>query len=135
VYKKFAETAATTGRSRRVGWLDLEIVRTAAQLSGITELCLTKLDILSGLDEIKVSMGYKSNGKPVRYMDVDAYGLDEVEPDYKTVKGWQEDISKARSFEELPAQAQAYVKMIEDASGVPVKWIGVGPERDATIRR
>lgn len=135
VYKKFAETAATTGRTRRVGWLDLEIVRTAAQLSDITELCLTKLDILSGLDEIKVCVGYKLNGKPVRYADVDAYGLGEVELDYKTVKGWKEDISKARSFEELPAQAQAYVKMIEEAAGVPVRWIGVGPERDATIRK
>jgi adenylosuccinate synthase len=135
VYKKFAETAATTGRTRRVGWLDLEIVRTAVQLSDIRELCLTKLDILSGLDELKVCTGYQLNGKPVRYADVDAYGLDEVEIDYKTVKGWQEDISLARSFEELPAQAQAYVKMIEDAAGAPVKWIGVGPEREATIRR
>src|SRR5512139_3610136 len=135
VYKKFAETAATTGRTSRVGWLDLEIVRTAVQLSGISELCLTKLDILSGLDEIKVGVGYKLNGKSVRYADVDAYGLEEVEIDYKVVKGWQEDISKARSFEDLPAQAQAYVKMIEDAAGAPVKWIGVGPERDATIRR
>jgi adenylosuccinate synthase len=135
VYKKFAETAATTGRSRRVGWLDLEIVRTAVQLSGISELCLTKLDILSGLDEIKVCAGYKSNGKSVRYMDVDAYGLDEAEPDYKIVKGWKEDISTARSFEQLPKQAQAYVKMIEDAAGIPVRWIGVGPEREATIRK
>jgi adenylosuccinate synthase len=135
VYKKFGETAATTGRSRRVGWLDLEIVRTAAQLSGITELCLTKLDILSGLDEIKVCMGYKLNGQSVHYMDVDAYGLGEVEVDYKTVKGWQEDISKARSFEELPTRAQEYVRMIEAVAEVPVRWIGVGPEREATIRR
>ncbi len=135
VYKKFSETAATTGRSRRVGWLDLEIVRTAVQLSGITELCLTKLDVLSGLAEIKVGTGYKLNGKSVRYADVDAYGLDEVEPDYKIVRGWHEDISRARSFDELPVQAQDYVKMIEEAAEAPVKRIGVGPERDATIRR
>jgi len=134
-YGKFGETAATTGRTRRVGWLDLELVRTAIALSGVTELCLTKLDVLSGLDEIHVCVGYKLNGKDVAYTDVDAYGLDEVETVYKTVKGWKEDISKARSFDELPAQAQAYVKMIEDASGVPVKWIGVGPEREATIRK
>jgi adenylosuccinate synthase len=75
------------------------------------------------------------SGKPVRYADVDAYGLGTVETVYKTVPGWQEDISKARSFEELPVNAQNYVKMIEEASGVPVKWIGVGPEREATIRR
>jgi len=134
-YRNFAETAATTGRTRRVGWLDLELVRTAVALSGVTELCLTKLDVLSGLDEIQVCVGYKLNGKDVAYADVDAYGLDEVETVYKTVKGWKEDISKARSFAELPVNAQSYVNMLEDAAGVPVKWIGVGPERDATIRR
>jgi len=135
VYKKFSETAATTGRTRRVGWLDLELVRTAVSLSGVTELCLTKLDVLSGLNEIQVCVGYKLNGKDVTYADVDAYGLDEVETVYKTVKGWMEDLSGIRSFKELPAQAKDYVKIIEDAAGVPVKWIGVGPERDATIMR
>lgn len=135
VYKKFAETAATTGRTRRVGWLDLELVRTAVELSGVTELCLTKLDVLSGLDEIQVCMGYELSCDPVRYADVDTYGLEKVETVYKTVPGWQEDISNVRSFDELPANAQNYVKMIEDAAGVPVKWVGVGPERDATIRR
>ena len=135
VYKRFAETAATTGRTRRVGWLDLEIVRTAVELSGVTELCLTKLDVLSGLDDIQVCTSYKLNGQPVRYADVDAYGLDEVEIEYKTVEGWQEDIGQARSFEDLPVNAQNYVKMIEEATEIPVKWIGVGPEREATIRR
>lgn len=135
VYKKFGEVAATTGRVRRVGWLDLEIVRTAVELSGVTELCLTKLDVLSGLKEIQVCEGYTLNGEPVRYADVDAYGLDAVELQYRTLKGWDEDISKARSFEDLPQEAQEYVSMIEAATGVPVKWIGVGPERDATIRR
>jgi adenylosuccinate synthase len=135
VYKKFAETAATTGRTRRVGWLDLEIVKTAVELSGVTELCLTKLDVLSGLDEIQICTRYEMSCDPVRYADVDSYALEKVEPVYKTVKGWQEDISKAKSIDELPEHAQNYVKMIEDAAGVPVKWIGVGPEREATIRR
>jgi len=134
-YRKFAETAATTGRTRRVGWLDLEIVRTAVQLSGVTELCLTKLDVLSGLDEINVCTRYELSCEPVRYADVDAYGLEKVEPIYKTMNGWQEDISQARSFDELPAAAQEYIKMIEDTAEVPVKWIGVGPEREAIIRR
>jgi adenylosuccinate synthase len=134
-YESFGEIAATTGRIRRVGWLDLEIVKTAAQLSGVTELCLTKLDVLSGLEELQVCTGYKVNGEDVRYTDVDAYGLENVEKVYQTVPGWKEDISKARTFEELPTNAQSYVKMIEEAVGVSVKWIGVGPERDATIRR
>jgi adenylosuccinate synthase len=135
VYKKFAEVAATTGRTRRVGWLDLEIVKTAVELSGVTELCLTKLDVLSGLDEIQVCTRYELSCDPVRYADVDSYELEKVETIYKTVPGWSEDVSKARSFEELPSNAQNYVKMIEDSAGVPVKWIGVGPEREATIRR
>jgi adenylosuccinate synthase len=134
-YEQFGEVAATTGRIRRVGWLDLEVIRTAVQLSGVTELCLTKLDVLSGLGDLQVCTGYRLNGEPVRYADVDAYGLDQVEKVYETLPGWKEDISKARSFDELPANAQSYVKRIEAAAGVPVKWIGVGPERDATIRR
>jgi adenylosuccinate synthase len=134
-YKQFAETAATTGRTRRVGWLDLELVKTAVQLSGVTQLCLTKLDVLSGLHELQVCTGYEMSCNPIRYADVDAYGLEKVETVYKTVPGWQEDINAARSFEELPGNAQAYVAFIEEATGVPVKWIGVGPERDATIRR
>ena len=134
-YEQFGEVAATTGRIRRVGWLDLEIVKTAVALSGVTELCVTKLDVLSDLEELQVCVGYKQDGKDVGYTDVDAYGLDKVELVYQKVKGWKEDISKARSFDELPANTQNYIKMIEDATGVPVKWIGVGPERDATIRR
>jgi len=135
VYKKFEETAATTGRTRRVGWLDLEIVSTAVQLSGVTELCVTKLDVLSGLDEINICTGYELLSEPVRYADVDAYGLEEVATVYRTVPGWKDDISGARSFDELPANAQAYIRLIEEATATPVKWIGVGPERDATIRR
>jgi len=134
-YEQFGEVAATTGRIRRVGWLDLEIVKTAVLLSGVTELCVTKLDVLSDVEELQVCVGYKMDGKDVGYTDVDAYGLDKVELVYQKVNGWKEDISKVMSFEELPANAQSYIKMIEEATGVPVKWIGVGPERDATIRR
>lgn len=134
-YGKFGEVAATTGRTRRVGWLDLELVRTAVQLSGVTELCLTKLDVLSGLDDIQVCTGYRANGQSIRYADVDAYGLDKVEVEYRTVKGWPDEIGTARTFDALPVEAQHYVSHIEEAAGVPVRWIGVGPERQATIRR
>jgi adenylosuccinate synthase len=134
-YKRFAETAATTGRTRRVGWLDLELVRTAVQLSGVTELCLTKLDVLSGLDEIRICTRYELSRNPIRYADVDTYGLEKVETIYETVPGWQEHINQLQTFEELPDNARDYVNRIEEAAGVPVKWIGVGPEREATIRR
>ncbi|MCC7117722.1 MAG: adenylosuccinate synthase [Anaerolineales bacterium] len=135
VYQQFGEVAATTGRIRRVGWLDLEIVRTAVELSGVTELCLTKLDVLSGLDELKVCTHYELSCQRARYADVDSYGLEQVQPVYKTVPGWKEDLSKCASFEALPLNARNYVQMIEEATGAPVKWIGVGPEREATIRR
>ena len=134
VYKQFAETAATTGRSRRVGWLDLEITRTAVALSGITGICLTKLDVLSGLDEIQVCIGYTLKGQEVSYVNVDSYGLGEVEPIFKTLKGWNEDISEIRSFRNLPSRAQEYVKFVSEQAGAPVKWLGVGPEREATIQ-
>ena len=90
---------------------------------------------LVALEEIQVCTGYKLNGSPVRYADVDAYGLETVELIYQTFPGWKEEISAARSFDDLPSNAQAYVKRIEEMAGVPVKWIGVGPEREATIRR
>ncbi len=134
-YKKFGEVAATTGRIRRVGWLDLEIIKTAVALSGVTELCLTKLDVLSGLDEVQVCIGYRYHNRAVGYPDLDAYALEQVEPIYTPVKGWKEDISKVRTYKDLPANAKRYVRMIEEASGIRVKMIGVGPEREATIRR
>lgn len=133
-YKRFSEVAATTGRIRRVGWLDLELVKTAVELSGLTEICLTKLDVLSGLKEIQACIEYKLNGKTIRYADTDAYGLDKVECVYHTLPGWSEDLSKVKSFDGLPVNAQKYVKMIEEIAGIPVKWIGVGPARDETIR-
>ncbi len=132
-YRQLAETAATTGRARRVGWLDLEVIRTAVALSGITSLCLTKLDVLSGLDEIQVCVGYRLNGQEVNYTDVDAYGLEEVEPVFETLSGWKEEISGARAFDDLPPRAQAYVNLVCERVGAPVKWIGVGPEREAII--
>lgn len=135
VYEQFGEVAATTGRIRRVGWLDLEIVKTAVELAGTTELCLTKLDVLSDLEELQVCTHYELSCERVRYAELDSYSLEKVQPVYKTVAGWKEDISKATSFDELPVNAQNYVKMIEESVGAPVKWIGVGPEREATIRR
>lgn len=133
-YSRFAEVAATTGRTRRVGWLDLELVRTAAAISGVTELCITKLDILSGLDEIKVCTGYLLDGRTVGYMDVDSYDLSRVEPVYQSFRGWQEDLRDARTLASLPPAARAYVEFVERTCRVPVKWISVGPERESMIR-
>ncbi|MGB8644215.1 MAG: adenylosuccinate synthase [Anaerolineae bacterium] len=129
------EVAATTGRTRRAGWLDVELVRFAMQLNGGTELLLTKLDVLSELDTIKVAVGYKLNGKHVGYADIDAYQLGKVEPVYREFSGWRKDIRDVRKYADLPIKARRYVEAIETLAGVPVKWISVGPEREATIKR
>jgi adenylosuccinate synthase len=130
-----AETAATTGRSRRAGWLDLEVLRFTAFVNGATDLFVAKLDVLSAFREIKVCVGYELDGKPVRYYDVDAYGLGDVKPIYRSLPGWERDITKARKYADLPASAQAYVAYIEQEVGVRVGWVSVGPEREATIER
>ncbi len=130
-----SEVAATTGRARRAGWLDLQVVRFAAQLNGVTDLFLTKLDVLSDLDEIKVAIGYELDYKRVQYADLDAYQLARVHPVYRTLPGWRADIRGVRKFADLPRRAQRYVKFIEASVGVPVRWVSVGPERDAVIKR
>ncbi|MBM3123604.1 MAG: adenylosuccinate synthase [Chloroflexi bacterium] len=132
-YKKFSETAATTGRPRRAGWLDLEVIRTASTLCGITELCLTKLDILSGLKKIRIGSGYKLENRSVSYPDLDTASLGMAEVLYDEADGWAEDIAQIRDFNDLPESARNYVRRIESAAERPVRWIGVGPEREAII--
>ncbi len=129
------EVAVTTGRIRRGGWFDAEIVRFSTQVNGATEIFLTKLDILSQFDEIKIATGYRWNGKRVGYADLSAEQLAHAEPVYRAVRGWRADITGARQFADLPARAQQYVETIEKLVGVPVKWVSVGPEREATIKR
>ncbi len=133
--KALSEVAATTGRIRRGGWFDAELTRFAAQINGIDRLFLTKLDILSEFEEIKVCVGYEFKGKKVHYHDLNAYQLDEVKPIYKTVKGWRTDIRGIRKFSALPAKARAYVELIEKLSGVKVGWVANGPEREAVIKK
>lgn len=135
VYGRFAETAATTGRTRRVGWLDLELVSTSVALNGATEICLTKLDVLSGLSEIRVCTGYILNETRVGYADLDSYSLSEVKPVYESFKGWDMDIRSLRDFDALPPEARVLVEFIQETCKLPVRWISVGPEREAMIRR
>ncbi len=134
-YQRFAETAATTGRTRRVGWLDLELVGTAMALNGATEICLTKLDVLSGLGEIRVCTGYILNEAKVGYTDLDSYSLNRVKPVYQSFKGWDMDIRSLRDFNSLPSEARQLVEFIQQICNVPINWISVGPEREAMIRR
>ena len=135
VKKILSEVAATTGRIRRGGWFDAEIVRFASQVNGINQLFLTKLDVLSEFDEIKICTGYEFNGRKVHYHDLDSYQLDKVKPIYKIVKGWKEDIRGIRKYGDLPVRARVYVEMIEKLVGVKIGWVANGPEREAVIKR
>lgn len=130
-----AEFGTTTGRPRRCGWLDVELLRFAVALNGVTEVALTKLDVLDGFPTIKLCVGYTLNGKKVGYVDGDAHFLGKVKPVYKTLKGWKTTLKDIRKFSALPKAAVAYIKEIERQIGVPVKYISVGPARDQTIIR
>jgi adenylosuccinate synthase len=131
------EYGTTTGRPRRVGWLDLPLLRYAVEINGITELFLTKLDVLSGFTEIPVCTAYRVNGRetPELPTSADARALSAVEPVYTSRPGWDADLRPLREYQHFPAAARAYVEFIEKACGVPVRWISVGPERNAVVEK
>ena len=127
------EYGTTTGRPRRCGWLDLVALGYAARLNGFTELALVKLDVLSGLDELKVATAYRHDGQTRETFPNDATTLEACTPVYETLPGWSEDITRCRAWEDLPANAQRYIQYVEQALGVPVSIISVGRASDATI--
>ena len=127
------EYGTTTGRPRRCGWFDGPVARYAARINGITDFVLTKLDVLTGLDEIQVCVGYQVDGTVVADVPMSQTEFHHAVPVYRSMPGWTEDISGARSFAELPANAQSYVRFIEELAGAPVSVIGVGPARDQTV--
>ena len=128
------EYGAKTGRPRRVGPVDLVATRYGVQVQGATEIALTKLDVLSYLDEIPVCAHYERNGEMTDKFPFPA-ALEECKPVIETVKGWKKDISGVRTWEDLPEEATAYVQMIEKAIGCPIRWVSVGPERESIITR
>ncbi len=134
IRKKGDEYGATTGRPRRVGWFDLEIVKFSCQISGADKLAITKADVLSGLTELKVCVGYKLNGKKISYSQCGYAELERVKPIYKIFPGWKEDISKVKSFKDLPKNCQRYLKFVESFVGVPVEIVSTGPERDSYLK-
>jgi len=129
------EYGTTTRRPRRCGWFDAVAARYSADLCGTTMITLTLLDVLSGLDRIQVCTGYRYQGQRLDYFRADMEVLTEVEPIYETLQGWNGNISGCRSFEELPKEAQQYVKTLEKLMGVPIKIVSVGPDRNATLIR
>ena len=128
------EYGTVTKRPRRIGWLDCAALNYARRVSGINYLALMLIDVLSGLDEIKICYGYKVDGKEINYVPATLKELEKVEPLYITLKGWQEDITNAKSFDELPCNAKAYIRKIEELTKAEVAIISVGPDRTQTIR-
>ena len=133
--KKGGEVGVTTGRARRTGWFDAVIARYATRVNGITDYFLTKLDVLSGLDTVPICVGYDVDGVRVDEMPMTQTDVHHAKPIYEEMPGWWEDISHARTFEELPKNAQDYVLRLEELSGAFISCIGVGPGRDETIVR
>ncbi|TDD52594.1 adenylosuccinate synthase [Nonomuraea terrae] len=127
------EYGVTTGRNRRCGWFDAVIARYATRINGVTDYFLTKLDVLSGLESIPVCVAYEVDG--VRHDEIPMTQTDfhHAKPIYEELPGWQDDITGAKSFEDLPRNAQAYVRALEEMSGAPISAIGVGPGRDQTL--
>ncbi|MGV2386960.1 MAG UNVERIFIED_CONTAM: adenylosuccinate synthetase, partial [Thermobifida fusca] len=127
------EYGVTTGRNRRCGWFDAPIARYATRINGITDFFLTKLDVLSGLERIPVCVAYDIDGVRHDEIPMTQTEFHHATPIYEYLDGWNEDISQARSFDDLPKNAQAYVRAIEEMSGAPISAIGVGPGREQTL--
>lgn len=130
--KEGVEFGATTGRPRRCGWLDLVLLKRSVIINNITDLVITKLDVLGGLEDIKVCTAYKRNGEVLK---VFPYNLEGIEPVYKEFKGWNSDVSEIRKFSQLPKEAKEYIDYIENFLEVKVKFISVGEKREAILSK
>jgi adenylosuccinate synthase len=132
--KTGGEYGVTTGRERRTGWFDAVIARYATRVNGITDYFLTKLDVLSGLDKVPICVAYEVDGTRHAEMPMTQTGFHHATPVYEYLDGWWEDLADAREFADLPRNARAYVKALEDMIGAPVAAVGTGPRRDQTVQ-
>ena len=128
------EFGTNTGRRRRVGWFDAVMARQASRLNSLTEIALTKLDVLDTLDEIKVCVAYEANGVRYDYPPYHQSVLHEVTPIYEVLPGWKTDITASTKYEQLPAAAKSYVRFLEETTGVTISVVGVGPGREQFVR-
>jgi adenylosuccinate synthase len=127
------EFGTTTGRPRRVGWLDLVLLRYSARINGMTELVMTKLDVLSGLPLVKVCVAYRAGGETFTNLPMGVADLAPFEPVYEELPGWQDSLSAARNWNDMPSEAQQYIRRISDLCSIPVSSVSVGPERDQVV--
>lgn len=128
------EFGTVTGRARRCGWFDAALLRRSVQINGVSGMCLTKLDVLDGLETLRLCTGYKLDGKTsVNIFPVGAEEAARCEPVYEEMPGWKESTVGAKSLAALPANARAYIKRIEELVGVPIDMVSTGPDREETI--
>jgi adenylosuccinate synthase len=127
------EFGATTGRARRCGWFDAAALKRSIQINGVTGLCITKLDVLDGLEKLSIGVGYHCGGEEYDILPVGAEAIAGCEPIYETLPGWSESTAGIKRFDDLPENARRYLKRLEEICGVPVDMISTGPERDETI--
>ncbi len=130
-----AEYGATTGRPRRCGWFDATVVRNSITINGINSINITKLDVLTGFETIKIGAKYLLKGKEIKYIPANLEDFEKVDVEYIEMPGWTEDISKAKKFEDLPENAQKYLLKLEELCEVPINFIGVGVHRDEMVYR
>jgi adenylosuccinate synthase len=133
IQERGAEFGATTGRRRRCGWLDLVILRDSVRLNGLSSMSVTKLDVLTGLNTLKICVGYELQGKRVDSRPSSLKSLAQCSPIYEEMPGWEEDISQARKLDDLPKRAREYLNRIEELTEVPFSIISIGPGREQTI--
>ena len=131
--EKGAEFGVVTGRRRRCGWLDLVSLKYSVRVNSLTELFITKLDVLSGLEEIKLGIGYRHNDEVITDYPYQQNVFYDADPVYETFKGWSEDITSIKNFDDLPLNAKKYINAIEEFIEIPITFIGVGPERTQNI--
>jgi adenylosuccinate synthase len=127
------EFGATTGRARRCGWFDAAALKRSIQINGVSGLCVTKLDVLDGLEEMKICVGYKLDGQFTDILPVGADDLERCEPVYESMPGWTDSTVGVKTLDGLPADARAYIKRMEEVCSVPVDMISTGPDREETI--
>lgn len=130
-----AEVGVTTGRKRRCGWLDLVLLKYSTMINGYTSLNITKLDVLDTFQEIPVGISYVLNGEKLNSFPEDLIALSNVDVEYTTLPGWNQDITKITTYDGLPENAQKYLTFIEDFIGVPIEWVGTGPGRESMLHR
>jgi adenylosuccinate synthase len=128
-----AERGTTTGRSRRCGWFDAALLKRSAQVNGLSGLCITKLDVLDGLAELQLCVGYHLDGERIDLLPMGADEIERCQPIYESLPGWDTSTVGATQMDQLPPNAVAYLRRIEEVTGVPIHMVSTSPDRDHTI--